>query len=169
MQETTINPDFFGGLTNTFTYKGITVDFLFQYQYGNSSFLQSSQYLEQAGGIANNQLVSQLDRWTTPGQLTAVPRSFQGLVEPGGLSTLNFSSRFVEKASYIRLKQANISYRLPESITQKIKIPSITFSLQGLNLLTFTNYRGDDPENAGNNLNFYPNPRTISGGISIQF
>ncbi len=163
------NPDFFGGFTNTFKYKGLSLDFLFQYQYGNSSYLQSAQYIEQSGSIANNQLVSQLDRWTTPGQLTAVPRAFQGQVEPGGYSIINLSSRFVEKASYIRLKSANISYRLPESLTQKIKIPSVTLSLQGLNLLTFTNYRGDDPENAGNNLNFYPNPRIISGGISIQF
>jgi TonB-linked SusC/RagA family outer membrane protein len=163
------NPDFFGGLTNTFSYKGFTLDFLLQYQYGNSSYLQSAQYIEQSGSIANNQLVSQLGRWTTPGQLTAVPRAYQGQVEPGGISMINFSSRFVEVASYIRLKQANISYRIPEKLTQKIKIPNITVNLQGLNLLTFTNYRGDDPENAGNNLNFYPNPRTISGGISVQF
>jgi TonB-linked SusC/RagA family outer membrane protein len=163
------NPDFFGGLTNTFKYKGLTLDFLFQYQYGNSAYLQSAQYIEQSGSIANNQLVSQLDRWTTPGQLTAVPRAYQGQVEPGGYSIINLSSRFVEKASYIRLKSANISYRLPESITQKIGIPNVTVSLQGLNLVTFTNYRGDDPENTGNNLNFYPNPRIISGGISVQF
>jgi TonB-linked SusC/RagA family outer membrane protein len=163
------NPDFYGGFTNTLSYKGFSLDFLFQYEYGKSAFIQAGQYIEQAGGIANNQLVSQLDRWTTPGQITAVPRPYEGRVEPGSANTLNFSSRFVEKASYIRLKQANLSYRIPEKITQKVKIPSVTLSLQGLNLLTFTNYRGDDPENTGQNLNFYPNPRTISGGISVQF
>ncbi|WP_199120944.1 TonB-dependent receptor [Pedobacter sp. ASV28] len=163
------NPDFFGGFTNTISYKGITLDFMFQYQYGNYSYIQSAQYIEQSGSIANNQLVSQLQRWTTPGQLTAVPRPFQGQVEPGSLSMITFSSRFVERASYIRLKQANLSYRIPEKITQKIRIPNVTVSLQGLNLLTFTNYRGDDPENSGNNLNFYPNPRVISGGLSVQF
>lgn len=163
------NPDFFGGLTNTVTYKGFTLDFLLQYQYGNSSYLQSSQYLEMSGGIANNQVTSQLQRWTTPGQITSVPRAYQTLIEPGGLSLQTFSSRFVEKASYIRLKTATLSYRLPENVTRKIGIPSISVMLQGLNLLTFTNYRGDDPENNGNNLNFYPNPRTISGGISVQF
>ncbi|RZK24338.1 MAG: SusC/RagA family TonB-linked outer membrane protein, partial [Flavobacterium sp.] len=68
------NPDFFGGLTNTISYKGFSLDFLFQYEYGKSGFIQAGQYIEQAGGIANNQLVSQLQRWTTPGQLTAVPR-----------------------------------------------------------------------------------------------
>jgi TonB-linked SusC/RagA family outer membrane protein len=163
------NPDFFGGLTNTLSYKGFTLDFLLQYQYGNSSYLQTAQYTEMSAGIANNQVVSQLSRWTTPGQLTAVPRAYNTLAEPGSLSQQTLSSRFVEKASYIRLKQANLSYRIPEKITQKIKIPNISVSLQGLNLLTFTNYRGDDPENSGNNLNFYPNPRTISGGISVQF
>ncbi|MGM9476418.1 SusC/RagA family TonB-linked outer membrane protein [Pedobacter sp. GSP4] len=163
------NPDFYGGLTNNLSYKGFSLDFLFQYEYGKSAFIQAGQYIEQGGSIANNQLVSQLDRWTTPGQLTAVPRPYEGRVEPGSANTLNFSSRFVEKASYIRLKQANLSYRIPEKITRKVKIPNVTLSLQGLNLLTFTNYRGDDPENTGQNLNFYPNPRTISGGISVQF
>ncbi len=163
------NPDFFGGLTNTVSYKGFTLDFLLQYQYGNSSYLQSSQYLEMSGGIANNQVTSQLQRWTTPGQITSVPRAYQTLIEPGGLSLQTFSSRFVEKASYIRLKTATLSYRLPENVTRKIGIPNISVMLQGLNLLTFTNYRGDDPENNGNNLNFYPNPRTISGGINVQF
>lgn len=163
------NPDFFGGLTNTLSYKGVTLDFLFQYQYGNSSYLQSAQYLEMAGGIANNQVVSQLQRWTTPGQITSVPRPFQGMIEPGGLSLQTLSSRFVEKASYIRLKTVTLSYRLPENVTRKIGIPNVSLMLQGLNLLTFTNYRGDDPENNGNNLNFYPNPRVISGGLSVQF
>jgi hypothetical protein len=142
---------------------------LFQYQYGNASYLQSAQFTELSGSIANNQLLSQLDRWTTPGQLTSVPRAYNTLIEPGSLSQQTLSSRFIETASYIRLKQANLSYRIPEKITQRIKIPNITLSLQGLNLLTFTNFRGDDPENSGNNLNFYPNPRVISGGLSIQF
>lgn len=163
------NPDFYGGLTNTISYKGFTLDFLFQYEYGKSTFIQGNQYTEQSGAIANNQLVSQLQRWTTPGQMTSVPRPYEGRVEPGSANTLNFSSRFVDKASYIRLKQANLSYRLPEKLTQKIKIPNITLNVQGLNLLTFTNYRGDDPENGGQNLNFYPNARIISGGISVQF
>ncbi|RYY00163.1 SusC/RagA family TonB-linked outer membrane protein, partial [bacterium] len=153
------NPDFFGGLTNTITYKGLSLDFLFQYEYGKSAYLQSAQYIELSGSIANNQVTSQLDRWTTPGQLTAVPRAYNTLIEPGSLSQQTLSSRFVEKASYIRLKQANLSYRIPESITQRVKIPNVTVSIQGQNLLTFTNYRGDDPENTGNNLNFYPNPR----------
>ena len=163
------NPKFFGGLSNTLSYKGIGLDFLFQYQYGNLSYLQSQQYIEQSGSLANNQSVNQLDRWTTQGQVTWVPRPYSNLTEPGGFSMQNLSSRFVEEASYIRLKTVTLSYAFPKSIATKLGVGSLSVFGQGLNLLTITNYRGDDPENTGNNLNFYPNPRTITAGINAKF
>lgn len=163
------NPKFFGGFSNTLSYKGLVLDFLFQYQYGNSSFLQTAQYLETSGSVPSNQNISQLDRWTTPGQITSVPRPYSNLTEPGGYNIQNFSSRFVEVASYIRLKQVSLTYSLPKVVLQRLKIPNISFFFQAYNLATITNYRGDDPENTGNNLNAYPNPRTLTGGIKVNF
>ncbi len=163
------NPKFYGGFSNTFSYKGLSLDFLFQYQYGNSSYLQTAQYIETSGSVASNQNVNQLVRWTTPGQITWVQRPYSNLAEPGGLSVQTLSSKYVEKASYIRMKQVNLTYSLPQSLLRQIKIPSISLFLQAYNLFTITHYRGDDPENSGNNLNFYPNPRTLTGGINVKF
>jgi hypothetical protein len=109
-----------------------------------------------------------LGRWTTPGQITSVPRAYDGYTEPGGYDPTNLSSRYVQKASYIRFKQVTLNYKLPTSLTSKIGVPGVSVFIQGLNLGTITNYRGEDPENVGNNLNVYPNPRTFSGGITVN-
>ncbi|GAB2690183.1 SusC/RagA family TonB-linked outer membrane protein [Mucilaginibacter koreensis] len=162
-------PKFYGGFDNTFSYKGLSLDLLFQYQYGNYSYLQSAQYIEQSGSIASNQLESQLQRWTAPGQITSVPQAYYTATAPGGLSYQTLSSRFVERSSYIRLKQVTLNYTLPRTLFGNVKMPAISVFFQGLNLATITNYRGDDPENTGNNLNFYPNPRTYTGGINVKF
>ncbi|MDT3405224.1 SusC/RagA family TonB-linked outer membrane protein [Mucilaginibacter terrae] len=163
-------PKFYGGLDNTISYKGLTLSALFQYQYGNSSYLQSQQYVETSGAVASNQTVNQLQRWTTPGQVTWVPRPYAtNYAEPNSASLQFLSSRFVEKASYIRLKQIDLNYTLPKSVLNAVKLSSASIFVQALNLATITNYRGDDPENTGNNLNFYPNPRTYTLGINVKF
>ncbi|WP_082434936.1 TonB-dependent receptor [Pedobacter sp. Hv1] len=162
------NPSSFGGFGNTFSYKGLTLDVLFQYQYGNSTYLQTGQILEASGMALENQVVSQLNRWTTPGQITAVPRAYDGYTEPGGYDPTNLSSRYVQKSSYIRLKQITLNYKLPTAWTSKIGVQGVSLFVQGLNLATISNYRGEDPENTGNNLNGYPQPKTIAGGITID-
>jgi len=162
------NPKAFGGFGNTFSFKGFSLDVLFQYQYGNSSYLQTAQILEASGMSIENQVTSQLGRWTVPGQITSIPRAYDGYTEPGGYDPTNLSSRYIQEASYIRLKQISLSYRLPSSLTTKIGLQGVNVFLQGLNLATITNYRGEDPENTGNNLNGYPQPKTISGGITID-
>jgi TonB-linked SusC/RagA family outer membrane protein len=164
-------PRFYGGLGNTFSYAGVSLDVLFQYQYGNKSYLQTQQYLETSGDLANNQSINQLSRWTAPGQITSVPRPYVGSTgtEPGGVNVQTLSSRFVEDASYIRLKQVMLSYKLPKSVTESMKLGSVSVFLQALNLATITHYRGDDPENTGNNLNFYPNARTLTAGLNVKF
>lgn len=165
------NADFFGGLINNFSYKGLTLDVMFQYQYGNWAYLQMAQRLETSGMYAYNQVVSQVtDVWRTPGQITSEPRPYPNGVEPGGYNAINLSSRYVQKASYIRLKQITLAYKLPTSIGQKIGIPGISLFVQGLNLATITNYRGEEPENNNNNnLNGYPLPRQFAGGITLDF
>ncbi|GGK61097.1 SusC/RagA family TonB-linked outer membrane protein [Rufibacter glacialis] len=163
------NAALFGGFSNNFAYKGLSLDVLFQYQYGNESYLQAAQVLEYSGSGTDNQVRSQFQRWTTPGQVTSVPRPYSNGAEPGGYDPTNLSSRFVETASYIRLKNITLNYQLPTTLVQRAKFSGASVFVQAVNLATFTNYRGDDPENAGNNLNAYPNPRTITGGITLDF
>lgn len=163
-----LNAKIFGGFGNTFTYKGLSLDVLFQYQYGNEATLPTGQVLEASGAAEDNQTTNQLNRWTTPGQITSVPRAFQDWVEPGGYDPTNLSTRYVQTASYIRLKTATLSYVLPQKLTQRLHIPKLSLFVSGLNLVTWTNFRGDDPENVGTSLNQYPNPRTFTGGITLN-
>lgn len=163
-------PSHYGGFTNNLSYKGLSFEFFFQYQYGNESLLQAAQVLEYAGSGEENQTRNQLRRWTAPGQVTDVPRPYANGAEPGGYDPTNLSSRFIQTASYIRLKQVTLSYQLPSKIVTKAKLSGVNVFVQAINLATFTNFRGDDPENAiGNNLNQYPNPRTITAGLTVEF
>ncbi len=168
-------PKFFGGLNNTVSYKNLSLDFLFQYQYGNKSFVSIFQNIWNSGFSDDNQIVSQLaEQWTTPGQITAVPRVLRQLPHPnnaGGLSNqLNTgSTRYLYDSSYIRLKNATLSYTLPSKIASKIKLRNIRVFATGINVLTFTKYPGLDPEvpiglnEIGNN----PQARTYTGGLQI--
>jgi hypothetical protein len=163
-------PKFYGGFSNSFSYKGISLEVFFQYQYGNESYLQTNQVLEASGMFQDNQLTNQLQRWTTPGQLTGVPRAYEGGAEPNGYDPTNLSTRYVQTASYIRLKQVTLAYKVPSAISSKLKMGGLNLFVQALNLATFTNFRGDDPELVNsNNLNAYPNPRQVTGGITIDF
>ena len=132
--------------------------------------LQAQQVLEYAGAGEENQTRNQLDRWTRPGQITSVPKPIDGGIEIGGYDPTNLTSRFIQTASYIRLKQVTLSYQLPSAIISRAKMSNVSVFVQAINLATFTNFRGDDPENAiGNNLNQYPNPRQITAGVTIEF
>jgi TonB-linked SusC/RagA family outer membrane protein len=168
-------PKFFGGFNNTVSYKNLNLDFLFQYQYGNKSFVSFFQNIWNSGYTDDNQIVSQLaDQWTVPGQITAVPRVLRQtphLNNSGALSNAvtTASTRYLFDASYIRLKNITLSYNLPASISSKVKLRNIRVFATGINVLTFTKYPGLDPEapigvnEIGNN----PQARTYTGGLQI--
>ncbi len=168
-------PKFFGGLNNTVSYKNLSLDFLFQYQYGNKAYVSIFQNIYNSGYSDDNQIVSQLsEQWTTPGQITAVPRVLRQTPHPnnvGGLSipVTTGSTRYLYDASYIRLKNITLAYNLPASIASKVKLRNIRLFATGINVLTFTKYPGLDPEvpiglnEIGNN----PQARTYTGGLQI--
>ena len=168
-------PKFFGGFNNTVSYKNLSLDFLFQYQYGNKSFVSFFQTIWNSGYTDDNQIVSQIaDQWTVPGQVTAVPRALRQtphLNNSGALSSAvtTGSTRYLFDASYIRLKNITLSYNLPASIASKVKLRNIRVFATGINVLTFTKYPGLDPEapigfnEVGNN----PQARTYTGGLQI--
>lgn len=166
------DPDFFGGWTNTFSYKGFSLDVLFQYQYGNMAWTDMNYPLELSGAYGYNQLKSQLyDAWSQPGDITGVPRPFYNGAEPGSVAITTFSSRWLQDASYIRLKQLTFGYSLPSSVLSGTGIQSVRLFAQGMNLWTITKYTGEDPENTAtnNSMNVYPHPRTFTFGANITF
>lgn len=172
------NPDFFGGWNNTFSYKGISLDFLFQYQYGNMGWTDMNYPLELSGSAGYNQLTTQLyDAWTQPGDITGVPMPYWGGTRPGNAAITTFSSRWLQDASYIRLKQLTLGYSLPRSILSGIGIQQVRLYGQAMNLWTITKFTGEDPENtamfntttSSSSMNVYPHPFTVTFGANITF
>jgi hypothetical protein len=88
------------------------------------------------------------------------------------------STRFVEDGSYLRIKSATLSYALPEGLLKKAHLGSARLYVTGENLLTFTDYKGFDPEvnfAGGNNtvqgvdFGTYPQTRNLILGLNITF
>lgn len=166
-------PKFFGGFTNNITWKSFDAGILFTYQYGNK-VLNLNRFFGEGGGTRDaNRVIfaSQLNRWTTPGQITDVPR----VTAYGNNYTLDQNSRFLEDGSFIRLKSLTVGYTVPKTATQKIGIQALRVYFTGSNLLLFTKYTGPDPEvnvtsvsqTQGLDLGTAPQPRTLQLGVNL--
>ncbi|HAR74144.1 MAG TPA: TonB-dependent receptor [Flavobacteriaceae bacterium] len=157
------NPDFTFGLTNNFKYKNLYLDFLITGSVGNDIFNASRLDLELMNDF-KNQSTAVLDRWTTPGQVTNVPKA-------GSSSALFISDRFVEDGTYVRLKAVTLGYNFKKALG----FNNINLYVTGQNLFTITNYSGFDPEvnsNGGSIIGIdygvYPQVRTFIVGLKAK-
>ncbi|MDB5236191.1 MAG: SusC/RagA family TonB-linked outer membrane protein, partial [Hymenobacter sp.] len=176
------NPTWTGGLTNTFSFKGFDLTATLVGVFGNQIFDSGAQYYSTAfNNGPDNQTRDQLNRWQKPGDITDVPRAEYISGNGTGLS-----SRFVRNGDYGRLRTVLLGYNLPSAIAKRGYLQSARIFVQGLNLLTFTKYKGWDPEvssdyltgtanTSQNNINqgvdFYtaPQPRTYTLGLNLGF
>ncbi len=165
-------PKFYGGFNNTFTYGGLTLDALFQYDYGRRSFNTQTSFLAELAGRDFNALRSVYERrWQKPGDITDVPRPINGNIETRGVSGLG-GTRTLEDASYLRLKQITLAYDVPLSLSKRIGTAKARVYIQGANLITFTNWTSYDPEflNFGSGSSgIVPNSKTYQAGINLTF
>ena len=172
------NPDYTGGFTNNFSYRGFDLSIFFTFVQGNEIYNNAGRFMSSGfGGGRDNQTKGILNRWQKPGDITDVPRL--SYIFGNGERT---SSRWIYDGSYIRLRQLSIGYNLPPSVTKFFKINSARFYVAGYNLWTKTNYISD-PEvntlgtrvsgvsNISGGVDFYtiPQPKTITVGIDIKF
>ena len=166
-------PTFFGGINNSFRYKNFGVEFLIRYSGGNKIMNITRQEALLSQNFHNNGKEI-LNRWTTPGQVTNVPRAVQGqgnAINQNGLAI----SRFVEPGDFIRLQNLVFSYTMnSQQLSEKTNgyIKSLKFFVQGQNLFVWTKYSGLDPENAsqaGQDNAVTPQLRIISTGINVGF
>ena len=116
------------------------------------------------------------DRWTTPGQITRVPRIVYGDLLSNG-SSFPISDN-VEKGDFIRLQTASLGFRVPSKLFGKSGISSVRVYSQVLNAFVLTKYSGLDPEisvNGNSNTtpgvdkNSLPQARTITFGVNVGF
>jgi TonB-dependent starch-binding outer membrane protein SusC len=163
------SPDFYGGLTNTFSYRNVRLTTFFQYEYGRSTYNSSvgrrMQVVSTERGLMAN--VAR-DAWQQPGDMAALPRHYISSSFPGS-SSHNNSSVFVTDASYIRLKEMRLDYTLPNQWVEAISLTRANVFLQARNLVTWTNYPYGDPEFIGQGTGEYPQSRQVTLGINFQF
>jgi len=160
------NPDFIFSLNNRFSYGGFDLNIFLQGVVGNDIY-NANRIWNEGMAVAYNQTTETLDRWTSPGSETTVPRAVFN--DPN--KNTRPSNRFIEDGSYLRIKNVILGYTLPESMMARIGIASARIYISGANLWTLTNYKGFDPEVgvSGIDLSTYPVTRTISIGANIGF
>ncbi|SHK58534.1 TonB-linked outer membrane protein, SusC/RagA family [Reichenbachiella agariperforans] len=166
------NPDFLYGMTNTLSYKGLTLLVFLQGSYGND-ILNASRIDIEGMTDPKNQSTAVLDRWRQPGDVTDIPRATWGNTDNSRIST-----RFIEDASYLRVKTVTLGYDLPSSLLSKANIKGLKVYVTGENLLTFTGYSGFDPEvnafgysNTAQGIDYgtYPQTRNFIAGLNLTF
>lgn len=163
-------PKFVGSFTNTLAYNNFDLMFSFQGAYGGKIFNALNQQLE-ISTLGTNANATLLDRWTPTNPSNEIPRASSS---PLGI----VSERYVEDASFLRLKLITFGYTLPKSVSTKLKLQSVKFYVSAENLVTWTKYTGYDPEVSSyeqNNLypgidfGAYPNSKTFISGVNITF
>lgn len=168
------NPDWLAGITNTFNYKGIELSVLFQGVFGNQIQNGAGGFMSASFDWFDNQTKDQLRRWQNPGDITDVPQ-----LRLGYGNGINASSRYVEDGGYVRLKNVTLAYNIPKNILTKLKISSARIYFTGVNLATFTDYTGWDPEvntdyragnrNQGSDFYAAPQIKSFTFGINLGF
>ena len=166
------NPDFFGGLSSTFSYKDFSLTFFVQFYYGND-IINGMRYDLEKMDNNDNQAITTLRRWRKQGDITDMPRALNG-----NSRNSQGSTRWVEDGSYARLKFITLNYRFPRSFVQRLKLNGVDAFFTANDLFTFTNYTGADPEISlspfGNDPAFIgvdrgANPRSRGYTIGINF
>ena len=162
------NPDIYGNIFTTLSYKHLKLDLRFNYSLGNDVYNYQRSQLE-GGSRFMNQTTAMLRRWQVEGQTTDIPQiTFQ---DPLGNS--RFSDRWIEDGSYLRLKTVTLSYDLP---LRSEYLQGLQFWVQANNVFTLTKYLGSDPEftmtsnviGQGIDLGQLSQSRSFVAGIKIK-
>ena len=171
-------PKFTYGLTGDLTYANFDLNLFFQGAYGNKIYDQVLTDIEgfyRAFNITENVATNS---WHGEGTSNTLPR----LSWNGATNNKMPSTRFLEDGSYLRLKNVQLGYTIPKSVLTHLNISSVRFYVSAQNLFTITNYKGLDPEMyisnnslgdgdkaAGIDWGTYPEARTYTFGLNVNF
>lgn len=190
MSDRTPYPIFFGGLTNTFQVGQFDLSALLYFQYGNWIYdqgerAQSYPALNSGGNFQTSQVLR---------RNIAGIGDVQTAIREGNDAALNRlvwssnargfeSTRFLHNGSFMRLKNVQIGYRIPDEMARRVRLQSVRVYVTAQNLLTFTKFRGWDPEvfrnggladsqanlSPGVTNNDLPQVRTFVFGLNLRF
>ncbi|TCC98206.1 SusC/RagA family TonB-linked outer membrane protein [Pedobacter psychroterrae] len=164
------NPDYIGGFSNNFAYKGFDLNVFFQWSAGNDVFNANRLVFEGHGRASQNMFATYADRWTPENPSNKYYRT-------GGWGPYAYSSRVIEDGSFLRLKTVSLGYQLPQKFVRSLRINSLRVNASAQNLFTWTKYEGYDPEvsaynsalTPGFDWSVYPRARTLTLGLNLTF
>ncbi|MCL2739038.1 MAG: TonB-dependent receptor [Bacteroidales bacterium] len=170
----TASPYFFGGLTNRFAAFGFDLSLMFFFTYGNKVY---EQYWLSATGMGyrswyNVHESAHTRRWRKEGDIATFPKAVFGYpTSTFGNNNMDYN---VLDGSYIRLRDLNFGYSLPQKWVNAVGLNNLRLYTQATNLFTITRFPSLDPEvgggrSGGSNTLSYPNARTITFGIDLKF
>ncbi|NII28484.1 TonB-dependent receptor [Pseudoflavitalea sp. X16] len=164
----TTYPEYFGGLSNTFKYKGLSLDILFQFVKQKARSIMSASFYPP--GYMYNASAEVVHEYLALGSrdklITATTSPSSALAAYLAYSNYTGSDALLVDASFIRLKNVSLSYSLPEKLLRKARLNNLRLYVQGQNLFTITSYDGFDPESQSVSV---PPLRTIVTGIQFTF
>ena len=142
----------------------------FYYSGGNYSFdAFNSFYIGAGANPTFNKSSRVLGRWQKAGDITDIPKYIYG----GNKSFQSSSTFYLNNANYIRLRNLQLGYTVPQEVAKNLKLSSVFFYIRGTNMFTWVKDKNQpfDPEQGANsrsNLNEFI-PRTVSAGLNIGF
>ena len=183
-------PKFYGGLNNSFTYKGFDLSIFLTFSYGNEVLNATKLVTSKVGSLNYNALdvMNSSNRWMT------INSDGQKVTDPGELAALNVGktvaayhdaqqgdnyihSWAVEDASYLKLSNVTLGYTFPKNLIARVGLKNLRLYATGNNLLTWTKYSGFDPEvstmksglTPGVDFGAYPLSRSFIFGLNVAF
>ena len=161
-------PKGFGGFNMNVGWKGITLDMAWSYKYGHYIWDEGVEQMESDGyfDFHRNIAKDQLNAWTPTNTNTDVPRR----IRDNGQGGYYYSSRYLKKGDFLRLKNLTLSYNLPRNAISKLTLSNARIYVAAANLLTFSGLN-IDPEIKSNGYYYYTMPamRTVTLGLDLTF
>ncbi len=154
-----------GGFGSQVIYKNFTLNVLFSWQQGGTKMDNLEYFVENPVGFLHNgyNQSSSLNYWQQPGDIASTPSPLYGT---------NFSSKLIHKTDFLRLRDLSLSYNIKRGLlSDKAWIQDAKIFVQCMNVFILTNWRGMDPEAGPANINLseFPNPRSLTLGLSLSF
>jgi len=173
------SPDFIGGFSSSWTYKGLSLTANFDFSQGATLYNGARELFDSDGFYSafNQQVLADgWNRWENPGDVATHPQPIEG----GNNNSNKPSSRYLEDADFLRLRNVTLSYDLPKRILNNLGVSNVNLYVSGDNLFTLTKFSGVDPAVTGNpndsSKGFsgspgltYPVPKRLVVGVNVSF
>jgi len=161
--------DLVGGFGTTLQWQGLTLDALFQLQYGGTTEPETIQFFLWEQGPFNSGIEKLTERWREPGDIAPVPRAVPGGTFPNAQSFTTSSSFHLWDTSFLRFKNVRLGYSFPEQVLNALGLSDLRIYVSGENLVTWSSFIGLDPGVANPETETsFPNERQINFGINLN-